>query len=235
MAKNKSGGSTRLTKSEAILGWLWLPIYLVFLSWGLQWLFAAVKVDCSPFWLNVAYFAVNLIFVVLVFRKFLLQRFFGHSFWDFVQALILGFVLYAAVTWVIRFGLSKLPKPVSFFNNDAVTALAGANWYGTLAISVLAAPIIEETLVRGVVFGTLKARSRVLAYILSCLLFAFMHTWQYFTAYPVRDVLLNCLPYLPAAVALAWTYEKSGTIWGSITLHAIINAASFGLLKFNIL
>ena len=235
MAKNKSGGHAHLTQSETILGWLWLPVYLVLLNWGLQALFAALNVEYTAFGLNAAYFGINLIFIVLVFRHFLCQRFFGHGFWEYVQALILGFVLYAAVTWVIRFGLSKLPTPVTIYNNESVADLAGLNWYGTLAISVLAAPIIEETLVRGVVFGSLKELSRTVAYIISCLLFAFMHTWQYFGLYPARDVLLNCLPYLPAAVALAWTYEKSNTIWCPIALHAIINAASFGLLKFHIL
>ena len=39
-----------------------------------------------------------------------------------------------------------------------------------------------------------------------------------------EQVLLSCMPYLPASVALAWTYEKAGTIWAPITLHALINA-----------
>ena len=27
-----------------------------------------------------------------------------------------------------------------------------------------------------------------------------------------------------------WTYEKAGTIWAPITIHAIINAISFGIV-----
>ena len=99
-----------------------------------------------------------------------------------------------------------------------------------LAITVFA-PVIEETLVRGVVFGTIRPASRVLAYIVSALLFTLMHNWQYFGLHPFLSILLSCLPYIPASVALAWVYEKAGTIWAPITLHALINAMSFGLLN----
>ena len=103
--------------------------------------------------------------------------------------------------------------------------------YVMLAVSVVFAPVIEETLVRGVVFGTIRPASRVLAYIVSALLFTLMHNWQYFGLHPFLSILLSCLPYIPASVALAWVYEKAGTIWAPITLHALINAMSFGLLN----
>ena len=100
-------------------------------------------------------------------------------------------------------------------------------------VTIILAPIIEETLVRGLVFGSLHRTSRWLAYIVSCFLFVFMHNWQYFGLYPALSILLSCLPYIPASVALAWVYEKGGTIWAPITLHALINAMSFGLLTFS--
>ena len=43
---------------------------------------------------NLIYFAVNLAVVLIIFHDFLRQRFFGPGFWNFVQAIILGFVLY---------------------------------------------------------------------------------------------------------------------------------------------
>ena len=47
----------------------------------------------SALTVNIIYFSINLLFVLLVFRNFLLQRFFGSGFWNFVQTLILGFAL----------------------------------------------------------------------------------------------------------------------------------------------
>lgn len=53
-------------------------------------------------------------------------------------------------------------------------------------VTIILAPILEETLVRGLVFGSLHRTSRWLAYIVSCFLFVFMHNWQYFALYPGR-------------------------------------------------
>jgi membrane protease YdiL (CAAX protease family) len=39
-------------------------------------------------------------------------------------------------------------------------------------------------------------------------------------------VLINLLDYLPASLALAWSYEKSGSVWSPILLHALINVLS---------
>ena len=61
-----------------------------------------------------------------------------------------------------------------------------------------------------------------------------MHNWQYFMLYPAASVLISCIPYIPASIALAWTYERAGTIWASITLHAVVNALSFGLLQLQL-
>ena len=230
MARSYYSLGRNLSRAEAIAGWCYLPFYLVLLSAMIQYAAAALHVTLSAITVNVIYFSVNLLFVLLVFRNFLLQRFFGAGFWNFVQALILGFVLYYVGTWVIQLLESRLAGDFVIYNNETVTELISTNRYVMLAASVIFAPIVEETLVRGVVFGTIRPASRVLAYIVSALLFTLMHNWQYFGLHPFVSILLSCLPYLPASAALAWVYEKGGTIWAPITLHALINAMSFGLL-----
>jgi membrane protease YdiL (CAAX protease family) len=42
-------------------------------------------------------------------------------------------------------------------------------------------------------------------------------------------VLFYLLQYVPASVALCWCYEKSGTIWSPIVLHAAINLISINV------
>ena len=162
--------------------------------------------------------------VLLIFHGFLRQSFFGGSFWNFVQALVLGFAMYYAGTWAIQALERLLAGQFTIYNNETLNDLIFENRYVMLAVSVVFAPVIEETLVRGVVFGTIRPASRVLAYIVSALLFTLMHNWQYFGLHPFLSILLSCLPYIPASVALAWVYEKAGTIWAPITLHALINA-----------
>lgn len=232
MAKKRSKEplGRRLTVGEAVAGWLYLPLYLVGLSILLQKLFLVLHLPLNGISINVTYFTVNLVFVLLAFHNFLRQSYFGGDFWNFVQALILGFVLYYAGNFLITLAIEKLHGSLTVYNNDTVLSLADQSYYVMLAATVLAAPIVEETLLRGVVFGSLHSTSRVLAYGMSCLIFVLMHNWQYFAYYPAQEVLLSCLPYIPAAIALCWTYEKGRTIWASITLHALINAISFGVL-----
>lgn len=220
-----------LTKAEAIAGWCYLPFYLVLLSVIIQYVCRWLSIPLTELALNITYFVINLTVVLIIFRRFLRQRFFGGSFWLFVQAVILGFVLYYACTYAIDLVVNLLGGTLTLYNNDTVAGLVDAGYYVMMFITIILAPIIEETLVRGLVFGSIHSVSRLMAYILSCFIFTLMHSWQYFGAYPLGSVLLSCLPYIPASIALAWVYEKSGTIWASITLHALINAISFGVLS----
>ena len=232
MAKKPSLGYG-LIRAATIAGWCYLPFYLFLLSYLIQYAAALLGLHPSALTVNLIYFAVNLAVVLIIFREFLRQRFFGPGFWNFVQSIILGFVLYYAVTWAVRFALDKLVPGYTIYNNETVGDLVLANRYAMMFVTIILAPIIEETLIRGLVFGSLHRTSRALAYVVSCFLFVFMHNWQYFALYPVGSVLLSCLPYIPAAIALGWVYEKSSTIWAPITLHALINAMSFGILTLS--
>ena len=64
--------------------------------------------DLDSIVLNIAYFSVNLAAVLLIFHNFLRQRFFGESFWEFLQACILGFVFYQAAHFWQRFAKHEL-------------------------------------------------------------------------------------------------------------------------------
>ena len=47
--------------------------------------------------------------------------------------------------------------------------------------------------------------------------------WQYAAAYGDPLYLLMAVEYLPAGVALCWAYERTGSIWSPIFLHAMID------------
>ena len=111
--------NARLTKAEIIAGWCYLPFYLVLLSVLLQHLFRALQIPLDSIVLNIAYFSVNLAVVLLIFHRFLRQRFFGESFWEFLQACILGFVFYQAGTLAVQFAVTKLGGTLEIYNNAA--------------------------------------------------------------------------------------------------------------------
>ena len=111
-------------------------------------------------------------------------------------------------------------------NDTTISAQIHDAPHMTLLIVIVLAPFVEEVLFRGLVFGNLKGKSRGVAYLVSCALFALLHVWQF--AVVERDVtyFLLMIQYLVPGVVLAWAYEHSGTLWTSIGVHAVANALS---------
>ena len=96
----------------------------------------------------------------------------------------------------------------------------------TLLIVIFLAPFVEEVLFRGLVFGNLRRKSAAVGYVVSCLLFALLHVWQF--AVVNRDVtyFLLMLQYLVPGLVLAWAYDRAGNLWGPILIHMCVNALS---------
>lgn len=140
----------------------------------------------------------------------------------------------AGIGLVAHYGLCELasrlggllPDRGGNLNDSAISAQIGSAPHMTLFIVIFLAPFVEETLFRGLVFGGLKERSRVLAYLASCLLFALLHVWQFAVAGRDPAYFLLMAQYLIPGLVLAWAYDHSGTLWASIALHAGVNALS---------
>ncbi len=109
-------------------------------------------------------------------------------------------------------------------NNAEVFALAGEDLGMTAAVAVFLAPIAEEAMFRGGIFGLLRRYSRAAAYAVSILLFAFYHIWSF--ALSDATAWLYVLQYLPAGFLLARIYEKTNSLWASIFLHMTVNGVS---------
>ena len=109
-------------------------------------------------------------------------------------------------------------------NNAAIFSLAGENMGMMTAVAVFLAPIAEEAMFRGGVFGLLRRFSRVAAYGASALIFALYHIWSYALDDPTAWLYL--LQYLPAGILLARMYEKTNSLWSSIFLHMTVNGVS---------
>jgi len=220
-----------LSTAEQVAGFCYLPFYMVLLGWGLQWLSGLFDLRLTEIQINAAYFVINCIMIWVIFHNFLIRSFRAIRFWELVQALILGFCLYYAGNLLFGWIIDLLGITITSFNDETVMALFAQNKWVMAICSVLLAPIVEETLVRGLLFGVLRRQNRILAYGVTIVFFAVMHIWQYLLVYDVKDVLLSALPYIPAGIALGWTYEKSNTVWAPILLHMTINAISMGIIS----
>ena len=100
-------------------------------------------------------------------------------------------------------------------------------WVAVLAIVVLA-PIAEELFFRGVVFNAfLRERGPRLAYLGSAALFAVIHL-----------SIVALLPIFLLGLALAWVYDRTGSLLAPIVMHAVVNGLSVAialLVRFEII
>ena len=211
-------------------GFCYLPFYAVLLALLIDYVSKLLGLGLTTLQTNLCYFVINTLTVWLIFHRFLLRSFRAIRFWELVQAVILGFVLYYAGSFVLTWLLNLIGLQIPNFNNDAVQTLISENRIVMLIATVILAPMVEETLFRGLLFGVIRRKSRIAAYAVTILTFALMHVWQYAFANPWQQVLLSAVPYIPAGIALGWTYEKSNTVWAPIFLHMLVNAVAFGLL-----
>ena len=228
-ARNSSLG-VRLSKAQIIAGYLYLPFYVALLSLGLYFVTDLLGLSLTELELNTCWFVLNVIIVWAIFHKFLLRSLRHIRFWDLVQACILGFVFYYAATWLFGFLISLLNLRIVSFNDEAVQTLVSDSYWLMVVCSVVIAPMVEETLVRGLIFGSIRPKSRIAAYLASILFFSMMHVWAYIPTEGLMPVLLAAAQYIPASIALGWTYEKANTVWAPIILHMAINAVSMSLI-----
>lgn len=89
-------------------------------------------------------------------------------------------------------------------------------------LAVIVAPLCEEFVFRGYVYGTLKRFScRFFAAIISALFFAVIHS-----------SLWSLIPLFIVGFCLAIIYEISGSLWAPILTHALFNGITTSYLIF---
>ena len=214
---NTPGFTDRMTRGELIAAAIYLPVHVVGIPLGISWLAGALPwlYTLSNTQLNVICYGLGLAFVLIGLRGWLRRSF--DAALDAKGRFLLGIV------GGIELGSSP--------NNEAVMAESATQMGRIAVVTVVMAPMVEEPLFRGLLFGCIRPRSRVLAYAVSALAFALYHVWQYIYVSGDFSLLVYCLSYLPASFALAWAYERGGGIWSSIALHAVMNALSVYVLS----
>ena len=221
------------TSRETISGLAYLVFQIFLLPWLLSWCNRQLGGPLNTAEVNFVYFLVNFIAILLFFHNLLgrsLNQVTQHPA-IFCQAVILGLVAYYACSWATTWVITMLVPGFSNYNDEAISAMLGNNYFLMAVGTIILVPPVEECLYRGLIFRNLWGKSRWAAYILSILLFAVIHIIGYIGKYSALELLMAFLQYLPAGLCLAWTYTKSGTIFAPIAVHAIINALSIGLLR----
>jgi len=214
----------QMTRGERFACWGYLPVHIFVLPLLFSLLITYAGVGLSEIDANLIYYFIGFFFCVICMRKFL-----RHSFdamldtgLRFFGMLFSAYLIYIALVYVLSL-VYLLVGDFSGPNQEFVETMASSDFNRTLAMAVFLGPLVEEVLFRGLIFGSIRRKSRAAAYIVSAVLFSFYHIWQFLLVAPDVSVLISAISYLPPAIALAYAYDRSGSIWCSTFLHMIIN------------
>ena len=222
-----------MSRSEKIWGWLYMAFSLIALPTLLQLLNRNLAAPMGTSTLNFVFYCVNFFVIVCIFSRFLRDSLVAawRDLWNFIQAVVLGYVAYWAATRAMDFAMGYLLPGFQNINDSAITEMAHAN-YTLMAIGVtLLVPLTEEVLYRGLIFRNLYRSSQVAAYIVSMAAFAAIHVLGYIGSESVTTLVVCFLQYLPAGLCLAWTYTKADNIFAPIVVHALVNAIAIGAVR----
>ena len=224
--------TSTMTRNETIAAAIYLPMHIVGVPILINLLPLELLERLGNATVNAIYYGIGFLVLLLLMRGFLRRDFdtlldrLPFSIISIISGYFMSFLLAFALTLITQaLGISLDSTP----NNDAVNDILVLEYNKMYAVSVMLAPFVEEILFRGLLFGVVRKKSRVAAYIVSVLAFSLYHVWQYAIVDP--SALIYILSYIPVSYALAWCYDRSGTIWVPIGMHMLNNAISMSVLR----
>lgn len=217
-----------MTRGDYIKAFIWLPVHMALLPmlvWQLMYMGYV-----SESMANFIVYVVGVAYVLLFLGKYLRREF--DPFCDrpmFCISEVCGSYLAMLLLNMAVSSLILLILPEDNPNNAAIMSMAGMEYGTVAAMAICLAPIVEEVIFRGAVFGLARKRNRVLAYVLSALMFSLYHVW----AYAIEDprYFIYVLQYLPVSLLLCRCYERTNSIWTSIFFHMMVNAMSMSAME----
>ncbi|MBR0040141.1 MAG: CPBP family intramembrane metalloprotease [Oscillospiraceae bacterium] len=221
--KDQGAFTSRMSRWEYAAAIGYIPVHVYLLPRLIFGLFEEGQI--SALGGNVVCYTIAAVLLFFFLRRFFFREF--NALCDYGPAALLEIVKAYGVLLLCNMAinlalllLGRAENP----NNEAVFSLAGEDLGMTTAVAVFLAPIVEEAMFRGGVFGLLRRRNRLAAYAVSVALFAVYHIWGFAADDPA--VWIYLLQYLPAGVLLARVYEKTNSLWSAIFLHMTVNGVS---------
>ena len=233
MAKRKS--SPYMSPGEQIAGTVFFVIYLVVLPFATAPLFRLAErllaVSISPSLQNAIYYYTLFTVTILIFHGFIgrTTRNFADNLGNACKAVVVGLIALYGLNELMYRLTRLLVNNHTNLNDSTISAQIHDAPRVTLLIVIFIAPFVEEVLFRGYVFGMLRGHSKILAWGVSCVLFAFLHVWQLAAGSWSLWTVVLLVQYLVPGLVLAWTYDRCGSLWGPILLHMAVNALSVWL------
>ena len=222
-----------MLRRERICGFIWLPIHMILLPLFLvPVLYLLLGPDrITDAGANVIYYMITFVFVLIAFWNYLRESF--DRFVGNLRGALLAMAIAYAIQLVLSLGLQALMGVFGELetpNNDAINELANIEYKKMFAVAVLMAPITEEVLFRGVLFGSLARRHRWLGWVVSVAVFCLYHVWQFAVVEQDWRVLITAIEYIPLSAAITYCYARTETVWTPIFFHIFTNSLALAYM-----
>ena len=219
----------RMLPKEVISVVMYLPMHIFLLPTLLATM--VVKGTLSEADANFLCYGLGVCFMLSTCFSYLRAEFdplCDHPFYVIVQ--VIGhYGLMLLMNFAVNIVLISIAVTMENPNNAEMYSMAGVEYNKVLALAVFMAPIVEEIIFRGAIFGALREKSRLLAYLVSVGLFALYHVWG-FLAVDWRYIIF-VFQYVPISYLLCRIYERTSSLWASIFLHMLVNTVSIKLME----
>lgn len=222
-----------MTRTERRTGYVYLLLQLFLLPNLISLIHDTAGAPLNPAQLNFIFFGINFASALLIFRGFLRESM-GHTAGRILRTLrvaFIGFLLYYLVTFVLGTVLQFMFPEFSNVNDQGIHAMA-RDHYALMAIgTIVLVPVTEELFYRGLLFGQLHGKNRLLAYAVSTFVFCCIHVVSYIGVHPPLTLLLCFVQYIPAGICLAWTYERADSIFAPMLVHMTVNQLGLSAMR----
>ena len=154
----------QMTGTQTVLGWLYLAVHVAALPLLLRLLLRFSPDPIDEATLNLIYYCVGIVFCLTVMLRFLRLGFdrLVENLRLCILTMALALMIDYALSGIAALVLLLIDGAVENPNNDAIMELAAENSGTVKAIAIFLAPIVEEILFRGVIFGSIRTRSRLI-------------------------------------------------------------------------
>lgn len=222
-----------MTAKERHRGFLCLALHLLILPLVLPQLNALLSQPLSLSEANFLFYSVSFLCTVTLLFGFLRGNCASarRRVYLTLRTAFFAFVAFRASTVVLGILIQRFFPQFANINDQSIESLLKENYPLIAFATVFLVPVTEETLYRGLIFGTLSAYGKALAYGVSATVFAAIHVVGYLGVYPGTYLLLCFVQYLPAGLALAWAYCRTGTLIAPILVHMTVNAMGLSQMR----
>ncbi len=203
-----------ITKKEVFIGLALVLVYFSQFIWG-NYLIESTILR----WLITIVFYLSVLVLSIIFWNKSIKRdlkAFRDNFRTYIKFILPRFGLMYIAYFVVTIFTIIITKNIGSANQQHLESLP--SWY-VIPLAIIYAPIVEETIFRGLIHKIIK--NDTIFIIVSAICFGLLHTIS--SELTIINVIFKALPYSVLGGFLAYIYKETENITTSMFCHAGIN------------